>query len=206
MTYAELKAAIIAGSSRADLTASVPFFVQLAEEMIRRELTAQVYEVTLDEDDRVEGGLYSLPSTLLSVRWIKVESGSRERALEQKGGAELGRLPANAPVQWFAVEGATVEFRGVPAADAELRLGYKGYPPPLSDDGDELAIDSALYLYGALFHLYGPSGTQDLELAQAALDTFTDAVTKFNEAGARKLGGASVRPVYHMGPVRRRGY
>lgn len=205
MNFGELKARILAQAHRDDLSDHVAGFVEQAEGMIRRELTAGLYEVTLDEDARVAGGVYSLPATLLSVRTIRAADGAYERALEQKSGAELGRMPATATVQWFAVEGSTVEFRGVPGADAEFRLTYRGHPPALSADGDELALESALYLYGSLFHLF--QFTQDLELAQAALDTFSDAVTKLNAAASRKLGGANVRPVYHMGPARRsQGY
>ena len=203
MTFAELKAQILGYAHRPDLTDEVESFVALAEGLIRRDLRAAVYTVTLDESDRVVDGVYTLPSTLTEVRSLRVVDGTRDRTLEQKSLAEIGTLTSAAPVQWYAVNGSTVEFRGVPETNAEIALVYFGHPAPLDDDADVLALDEALFVYGSLFHLY--QFTQDMELAQASLDTFQDALQKTNEAAGRKLGGASVRPAYHFGPVRR-GY
>jgi hypothetical protein len=203
MNYGELKAQILAYAHRSDLTDEVAGFVSLAEGLIRRDLRAAVYTVTLDEDDREADGVYTLPVGLTEVRVLRVLDSTRHRTLEQKSLAEVRTLPASVAVQWFAVNGLTVEFRGVPATDAEIELTYFGHPAALSADEDELALDEALDIYGALFHLY--KFTQDLELADDALQTFQDALTKLNEAAGRKLGGASVRPAYHFGPVRR-GY
>lgn len=203
MTFAELRAQILAYSHRPDLTAEVAGFVSLAEGLIRRDLRASTYSVTLDDDDRVADGVYALPSTLTEVRSLRVEDGTRYRTLEQKSLAEIATVPASLPVQWYAVNGPTIELRGVPVTGAEIALTYFGHPAALSADGDVLALDEALYIYGALFHLY--QFTQDTELANGALETFQDALAKMNEAAGRKLGGASVRPAYHFGPVYR-GY
>lgn len=204
MTFAELKAAILAYSHRPDLTAEVAGFVSLAEGLIRRDLRASVFTATLAEADRVADGTYTLPSTLLEVRGVRIVHGTHFDPLEQKGLDEIGALSSSEPVQWYAVNGdGTVEFRGVPGTDDEMLLTYFGHPAALSADGDVLALDEAVYLYGALFHLY--QFTQDLELATGALDTFNDALEKTNQAAGRKLGGASVRPMYHFGPISR-GY
>lgn len=203
MTFAELKTAILAYSHRADLSAEVEGFVSLAEGLIRRDLRASVFTDTLEEADRVALGVYTLPSTLLEVRSMRIAHGTHYDPLEQKGLDEIGEISESRPVQWYAVTGSTVEFRGVPETDAEIELTYFGHPAALAADGDVLALDEALYLYGSLFHLY--QYTQDVELAAGALDTFKDALEKTNEAAARKLGGASVRPAYHFGPIYR-GY
>lgn len=203
MTFAELKAQILAYAHRPDLTDEVAGFVSLAEGLIRRDLRATVVTVTLDESDRVADGVYTLPSTLLEVRSLRIEHGTHFDTLEQKSPQEIATLASSAPVQWYAMLGSTVEFRGVPEEDAEIELTYFGHPAALDADGDVLALDEALYVYGSLFHLY--QFTQDLELANGALETFQDALTKLNEAAGRKLGGASVRPAYWFGPVTR-GY
>jgi hypothetical protein len=203
MTFAELKAQILAYAHRPDLTDEVAGFVSLAEGLIRRDLRAAVYSVTLDESDRVAEGVYTLPSTLTEVRSLRVADGTHDDTLEQKSLAEIATIASTAPVQWYAVNGSTVEFRGVPDTDAEIALVYFGHPAALSADADVLALDEALYVYGGLFHLY--QFTQDLELANAALETFQDALQKTNEAAGRKLGGATVRPAYYFGQIRR-GY
>lgn len=203
MTFAELKDLILEYAHRPDLTAEVAGFVSLAEGLIRRDLRASTYSVTLDEADRVADGVYTLPSTLLEVRSFRVEHDTHFDTLEQVSPQQIATLPSTLPVQWYAMLGSTVEFRGVPGTDEEIELVYFGHPTALSGDSDVLALDDALYIYGSLFHLY--QFTQDLELANAALETFTDALNKLNEAAGRKLGGASVRPAYWFGQVTR-GY
>jgi hypothetical protein len=119
---------------------------------------------------------------------------------------ELRRMPPTGPVLWFAMDGARVELRGIPGEAAELELAYFGHPPALAADTDEnelLTAHESLYVHGSLFHLY--QFTQDLELAQGALDTFSDALEKLNQAAGRKLGGARVAGAYHFGPIRK-GY
>lgn len=199
MNYGQLKTAVLNYMHRPDLTAEVAGFVRLAEGMIRRDLRADTYVVTLDEDDRVEGGVYTIPSTVLEVRSVVVGG----KPLDPVGPSEIAAARvAWSPVQ-YCVHGSTIEIRGVPGDGAEITLRYFGHPAPLEQDADELVLDEALYLYGALF--FGYQFTQDLELAQAALDTFQDALQKLNEAAGRKLGGARMQGVYHFGPVHR-GY
>lgn len=202
-TFAQLKTQILSYAHREDLTAEVAGFVSLAEGLIRRDLRASTFSVTLDETDRVADGVYTLPSTLLEVRAMRVEHDTHWDTLEQVSPQQIATIPSTLPVQWYAMLGSTVEFRGVPGEDEEIELTYFGHPAALSADADVLALDDALYLYGSLFHLY--QFTQDLELANGALETFQDALAKLNEAAGRKLGGASVRPAYWFGPVTR-GY
>jgi hypothetical protein len=197
MDYGTLKADILATSHRTDLAADVPRFVRLAEGLIARELKSayQSIQATLTETERVDAGVYSLPAGLLEVRGVYYD-GSQ---LGQVAVTRIRRRPAAAAVREFAVVGENIEFRGVPPADAILELDYFGRFAALSDDLDTNAIlerHEALYLYGSLFHLY--QHTQDIELAQAALDTFTDAIDKLNEAEGRKLGGAAVAGAYNL--------
>src|SRR5690606_23984753 len=99
------------------------------------------------EDDRVEGGVYTIPSTVLEVRSVVVGG----KPLDPVGPSEI----AAARVAWspaqYCVHGSTIEIRGVPGDGAEITLRYFGHPAPLEQDADELALDEALYLYGALF-------------------------------------------------------
>lgn len=206
--YTDLQAAILAQAVRAELTSECPQFVQLCEAMIRREVRAMETRTTLEEADRVSGGVYSLGGQVQAVRSIvaSASNGGTYR-LENVGLAGIRILPADAEPQHFAIVGQTVEIRGVPATDAELELVYIGWPDALEDTAtNELLTNYPdLYLYGSLFHLY--NYTQDLELAQAALSVFGDAVEKVNEAIAHRIGGGSVMPAYNFGHVRiARGY
>lgn len=205
MNYGELKQAVLDYSHRTDLSAQVAGFVRLAEGMIRRDLTAMPTSVVLNS--QVSPGVYELPATADSVRAVYCTSAAgRSYALEQVGLHQIRRVSADATPAQFAVQGANIEIRGVPADDADVEVHYMGHPPALVNDEDEnsLLTDSeALYVYGSLFYLY--QFTQDLELAQGALDTFVSTLDKINEHAGRKLGGASVAPAYHFGPLCR-GY
>jgi hypothetical protein len=96
-----------------------------------------------------------------------------------------------------------MEFRAVPGTDAEIELEYFARPAALADDADTnrlLEAHEGVYLHAALFQLY--KHTQDLELAQAELDTWTDAVGKLNEQAGRYLGGTQISRGMNLGHVR----
>lgn len=205
MNYGELKSAVVDGAHRSDLLSDAPAFIREGEGLLRRKLRyALPLIATLDESDRTAGGIYTLPARLDTVTAVYNED--TPRGLEQVSRAQIRQLRDSAPVCQFCVLGDTIEFRGVPGTDFENELHYMGHPEALSDDGDTntlLTNHETLYLSSARFFLY--KHTQDLELAQGELDTFTDAIDTLNEQLARKLGGATVAPAYYFGS-RYRGY
>jgi hypothetical protein len=201
LNYGTLKTAVLDYAHRADLSANVAGFIRLAEGMIRRELRA--YEVTyaLGESDRSAAGLYNLPSTLLEVRVVNgAAADGSSFTLENVGVVGIKNLDSSSTPVQYAVRGQQIEFRGIPGTGATFDLLYLGWPAELAADPDTnslLTNHEALYVYGALFHLY--QYTQDVELAQGALDTFSDAVEKLNQQNGRKNGGASVGAAYNFG-------
>lgn len=203
MNYGQLKQTVLDYSHRPDLSAQVASFVSLSEGLIRRDLTALPVSVTLDDDDRVTAGVYELPAGLDNVRAIYVTADdATSYALEQVGLHQVRRVAARARPAQFAVHGSNIEIRGVPAEGAELELHYMGHPPALAADADTNSLldeHEGLYIYGALFFLY--QFCQDTDLAQGALDTFANTIEKLNEHAGRKLGGASIAPAYHFGPL-----
>lgn len=201
MNYGELKTAVLAYAHRPDLTAEVAGFIRLAEGMMARELRTaeQAASTTLAEADRVSEGTYALPATCLEVRAVFLLTDTRPQALEQVGLAAIRARASSSQVAQFAVRGEQIEFRGVPATDSEFEVEHLARFAALSSDTDTndiLARHEALYLYGALFHLY--QFTQDLELASAAVDTFRGALERINEQAGRKLGGASIAGAYNL--------
>ena len=201
MNYTELQTAIAQDSHRDDLTALIPRFIRECEGMIRRELVATSITATLDEDDRSADGIYNLPSGLQQIRDIsRTTYNNRSVSLDKRSLSQLRSLPSTADPYWYAERGTSqVEFRGVPGTDVEFTLEYIGHPDALVNDEDTndlLTNHEALYVEGSLFYLY--KHTQDLELAQGALDTFTDVLRKLNEQYARKHGGASIAGRYNL--------
>jgi hypothetical protein len=209
MDFGTLKTTVLDYADRTDLDGQVAGFVALTEGLIRRDLQAMPTTATLDDSDRTgtSTGVYTLPATLDVVRAIYgTDPNGSEYLLQQVGLAELRDLRSTDSVRYWTQNGDTIEIRGVPGALASFTLHYLGHPVPLSGDSDTndlLTNHEALYVYGSLFHLY--QYTQDTELAQAALDTFSDALEKLNNAAGRKLGGGRVRNPYTFGPLRR-GY
>jgi hypothetical protein len=209
MNFGELKTRVLDYADRPDLSDQVAGFVSLAEGLIRRDLQASAQSTALDDTDRTgtSTGVYTLPTTVDVVRsLVGYDDNGEDFELQQVGLAELRDLRVTNPPRYWAPNGDTIEIRGTPGALSGFVLYYLGHPAPLSADGDTndlLANHEALYVYGSLFHLY--QYTQDTELAQGALDTFSNALDKLNESAGRKLGGARVRNAYHFGPIRR-GY
>lgn len=208
LNYTSLQSSVLAQAVHAELTTEVVEFIRRCEAMIRRELDAYEVRTTLDETDRSSAGLYNLSGQVLEVRAIyATDTAGETYPLENVGVRGIRSLPSDADVLHYAVSGQQVEFRGVPATDAELELVALGWPDPLATTATNslLTNHEDIYLYGTLFHLY--QYTQDFELAQTALDVFGDAIGKANRAHARLNGGGSVMPAYNFGHRRiGRGY
>ena len=207
MNYGQLKTFVLAEAHRADLTAEVAGFIRRAEGMIRRRLVGYELTVTLDEDDRDADGVYDLPSNLLMLRVVFTTSSSGlSYQVENCGAPNIREYGPTAPVLVYAVRGSQIEFRGVPAEDQELELHYFGHPAALSADADEntlLTDHESLYVEGALFYLY--KHTQDVELAQGALDVFDATIEALNDAHARKVSSGSNQGHYNFGQRRPAG-
>lgn len=201
MNYGELKTAVLDDGHRADLTAHVARFIREAEGMIRRELRAYPLSGTLTDANRSgpTSGVYTLPSGLLELRAVYRQNDDGD-ALEQVALSVIHRRSAAARPLQYAVRGSTIEVRGIPGTGAVLEIEYLGQPAALVNDADTNALltdHETIYKEGALFYLH--KHCENVELAQGALDTFTDAVEKLNQQIGRKLGGASIAGAYNFG-------
>lgn len=207
MTYAELKALVASESHRADLTTEIPGFIRRAEAMIARELRATemlVIDSLLDADRSVaDSPIYNLFDDFLEDRTVSTDG----RLVDKVSRDQLLKTPNTGPVVAYYMRGTAsnwqMEFRAVPATDAEIEVEYFARPAALSGDSDTnrlLSSHESVYLHGALFALY--TFTQDLELAQGALDTWTDAKEKLNEQAGRYLGGTRLARSMNLGHVR----
>lgn len=200
MNYGELKTAVLADGHRTDLATHIARFVREAEGMIRRELRAFPLSGTLTDANRpgVTSGVYTLPDGLLELRAV-YRKGDDGDALEQVALSVIRRRSGAARPLQYAIRGKQIEVRGIPGAAAELEIEYLGHPAALVNDADTnelLDNHETLYKEAALFFLH--KHCENVELAQGALDTFTDAVEKLNQQVGRKLGGASIAGAYNL--------
>lgn len=207
MTYSELKALVASESHRSDLTTEIPGFIRRAEAMIARQLRATEMlkiDSLLDADRAVaDSPIYNLFDDFLEDRTVScdgrlVNKVSRDQLLKtSESGNVLVYYMRGTDTDW------QMEFRAVPGTDAEIEVEYFARPVALSGDSDTnrlLSAHESVYLHGALFALY--TFSQDLELAQGALDTWTDAVEKLNEQAGRYLGGTQIARGMNLGHVR----
>lgn len=200
MNYSDLKTFVLADAHREDLSSEVAGFIRRAEGMIRRQLIGYELSATLDEDDRVALGVYTLPSTVLQIRTITGTYGGEEYRLTDAGLSNIKNLPDDIVPMYYAVRANTVEFRGVPGTDAAFTVNYFGHPAAFASDTDEndlLTDHEEVYIAASQFYLY--LHTQDRELANDSFSRFEDAIEKLNEATARKIGGGSTVGGYNLG-------
>jgi hypothetical protein len=202
LNYTTLQAWILSRAVRSELTTEVVNFIRECEAMIRRKVEAFELRVTLDESDRSSAGIYNLSGTVREVRAAYAEDASgNSYALENVGVAGIRQLRSDADVYHYALVGQTIEFRGVPATDAELELVVMGWPDPLTTtaSNDLLTYHEDIYTFGALYFLRDYE--EDYEAAAQALDKFTRASEDFNKLVRRRIGGGSVLPFYNFGQI-----
>jgi len=205
MNYQTLTAAILAESMRTDLTSQMPLFVSRAGEMIARELRASemLSRVSLGDADLVEPlvpGVYLLPDDWLEDRTIFYA----RTPLRKLSPAAIGPLlGASFPVAYTVrgtSDGLVLEVGGSPGPGDTIDCDYFARPADLvatTDTNRLLTNHPAVYTDAALFYLY--RFTQDLELAQAALDTWTHTRDTLNEQAGRFLAGSQAAPKYNLG-------
>lgn len=207
MDYAELQQLVMDESHRPDLVADVPGFIRRAEAMIARELRATemlvIYPILEADRSAADSPIYNLPENFLDERTVVAAS----RPVAKVSRDALLRMPSTGDVLAYYMRGTAtryqMEFRAVPGTDAELEVEYFARPTALADDADTnrlLQAHESVYLHAALFALYMKS--QDLELAQSALDTWTDAKDKLNEQAGRYLGGTQLARGINLGHAR----
>jgi hypothetical protein len=205
VNYGELKAAVLAETHRPDLSALVGSFIERAEDMLARRLRAaeMVSRALITDAERIGStSVFQLPSDYLETRAVWApRPGTGERWVEQRSLSQIRNVPLTAPIIWYATSGDRIEFRGNPSSATVIDMEYYARPATLVDDADTnllLQRHQELYLAGASFYLY--RHTQDLELAQAQLDSLADTIDGLNEQAARHLGSPTVNPVYTFGP------
>lgn len=204
MNLQTLKDNILSESHREDLKDNLDAFIRRAEGRIARSIRAieMLRPLILGESDRIaaEQPGYRLPNDFLEDREIALASDSvtlNQVRLKKIAASDLRLIRLNAPVRWYALKsdetGPIIEFRGNPGLNAEIRGEYFARLPALvngSDTNQLLENHENIYLSAALFELY--KHTQDLELAQAALDEFLNAADTIDQLAGRYLGGTQV--------------
>jgi hypothetical protein len=134
--------------------------------------------------------------------WFPSSSGNGSyRSLENKGIDELRTIPLSASVMWYTVRGLFVEFRGNPADADVIPFDYFARLDTLVNPTDGtsnnvLQAHEEIYVSAALFFLH--RYCQDMDIAQAYLDSFNAATKGVNEAATFRVGSQSPNPTYNF--------
>jgi len=179
-------------------------FIRQTEQLINRELRAPeqiVWGATLTTSSRTGAGLptYTLPTNFIAERVFWNPDTTKARPLESKNLGELRSINIAAPVTYYGLRGTVVEFRGNPADADVIEYDYFAEVPAVSaTPGANIMLDTyeELYLAGGLFWLY--RYTQDVDMAQAFLDSFGHARDTINALAMFKIGSQSVAPTYNF--------
>lgn len=154
-TYAELQAALADWLNRADLTATIPNFIALAEAMINRDErlhgTGGVTRGTLE----VSSQFTALPAGFLKFLSVNVD-GEREHPLQRVTEYELDEIrdcqPSGTP-RAYCVIGTDLEIAPVPSEAMDLEIAYQARIPALSVSAPTnwlLTSHPDIYLYATL--------------------------------------------------------
>lgn len=155
LNYSDLQSTIADYLARADLTAQIPSFIQLAETRLRRDLRIRqmlkvVTTTTLAGDSTVE-----LPSDFLQMRDLHIAT-NPVQSIEYQSPSNFYRNTASTvtgvPMQYTIL---AQEFQFAPSPDSNytLQMMYYAAPPYLTNTNASnvfLAVCPDLLLYGAL--------------------------------------------------------
>jgi len=174
---------VLAETTRADKSGDLPNILLLVEARLARELRCEEMSATATVTLTSYTG--ALPADFLGVRSVYDSDGP----YQQVG---LMEYRSNDNERVYAIEAGQLLAR----ADS-LDLSYFAKPAAMASDSDTTAIlDAHPDVYLALMAFYVFKQTQDLELAQAALTTYTDGRDTLNELADRQRGAPRLGKPY----------
>lgn len=189
--YASLKASIANWLARADLTAAIPEFIQLAEGRINR--TLFIRERMTQATGTTSGGEIAVPGDLDRIVSLRVLRGSDMVAVNPVPPDAIKGRPGSPTA--YTVTGSSLVLDG--SDDTDYSLLYYARIPGLSDTNSQnwlLLKEPSLYLYGALMEA-APYLRNDDRTAlwasqfKAALDdlSMTDEMARYGNAPAARV-------------------
>lgn len=179
---------VLAETVRPDKATELPGMLLLAEAKISRELRCE--EMSDSEVIPLTNYAGALPADFLGVRTAFDADGP----LQQVGLMEFRTRTRD--TRSYAIEDGQILSR----CGASLTITYFARPVAMADDGDTTAVlDAHPDLYVALLSFYVFKRTQDLELADGALQTYNDSRDTLNELAERQRGASRVGRGYSFG-------
>ena len=132
MTYTELKSLIAAYAHRTDLTAKIPDFITLAENVLFREITPRATETSTT--GTTSSATITYPADCTAIERIEIVSGGVKYTLSytSPNGIEALTATTNRPSR-FTVENGAIRLISVPSGAYTYTIFYIPRLLPLSD-------------------------------------------------------------------------
>ena len=195
MTNAELQSLVAQYMHRSDLDAEIPGFIELARTRINRDM--RVRENIIIDTETPTVNPRDLPADFLEMRDIYHRRGENRISLQLVGRKQLDRYDRatinQANPRFYSIDGVQLETQpgGV---DVEFTLIYFAAVDELVADDDTnllMSVYPMTWLYASLIE--GHSFTQDLDLMQEAVQSYTSEVSQANAQAAAAESGASLQ-------------
>lgn len=152
-TYAELQSSIGDWLNRADLVATIPSFISLAETAHNRQLRTR--QMIKRSTALIGDAFTTLPTDMLEISNAQI-NGSRVTPLEFVSMTEADKIRQLYPAgtaKYFTIVGDTLELVPNPSSEVTVEIVYYARIPALSvsNTSNWLLLNSPdLYLYGSL--------------------------------------------------------
>jgi hypothetical protein len=163
-TYDNLKKEIIDWSHRNDVDLKIDTFIRIAE----TEMFANPVEVLRVRGQEIRsravtnGQYLALPDDFQSVRAIRFLTNEDFGEMRFRAPEQMVYQPSTGRPNFFTI-GAEIEFDRVPDSNYDIEIHYYATPAPLTaanQTNEVLSSSPNIYLYGALWALYGYANDQ----------------------------------------------
>jgi hypothetical protein len=197
-TYTTLLAEVASYLSRADLTSTIPTFVQFAQTRINRDVRVREME-TKNASFSITGEYVNVPSDFLEVKSFYIPAATRYALEPMDAGTMTNDYPSSGDVKYFSVEAGQFRFAPVPSATTTATLIYYAKPATLATTTQETntlfpTVAPDLYLYASL--LEAESFIQNDPRLPVWQQAYAAGVQALNRAGkgSRHGGPLTTRP------------
>lgn len=157
-TYTELSTTIATWLHRSDLTASIPDFIQLAEDEINTDMRLRLMEVDIDLTLVSGTRVIDLPVRFLEPVQLQLlyPLGSDNRALTYQSPSQMVVNESPGVSCWpefWGINGDSIEFPNLADRDYSLTFRFlQGFSLATTSTNSLLDSYRGIYLYGALKH------------------------------------------------------
>ncbi len=190
--YTDLKASVAAWISRADLTATVPDFILLAESRINRTLRARQMESRVNLT--ITGEYVTAPNDFLEFRSGYINSDPRRPLAylsPDEQSAQFGSTvnPTLAYPCYFSFAGNSFRFAPIPSSGVDAVIVYYAAIPPLATNATNWLLTAYpdAYLYGSI--LQAAAYIQDDPRVPGIKGLYDEVIAQIDSASKRSRWG-----------------